>query len=177
MIPFDPSQHGSLEWRQTGAWSRSYELRSGESSIGTLEFSSGFGSLAEARISGAAWSFKRTGFFHPKATARLLGSDQNLAEYEPGWSGHKGLITLAGGERLTLQITSFWGGGWALLTEAGQSLVRFQNRGIIRHGAGVDVDMDARHRHDLALLLTFGWYILVLHQLDSDAAAVVVAAG
>ena len=177
MIPFDPSQHDSLEWRQTWAWSRAYELLSGESQVGALEFSSDFGSLAEAKVFGVAWSFKRTGFFHPKATARVLGSDQNLAEYEPGWSGHKGHITLAGGERLILQITSFWGGEWALLTEAGQSLLRFQNRGIIRHGAGVDVDRDARHRPDLALLLTFSWYILVLHQLDSDAAAVVVAAG
>jgi hypothetical protein len=178
MKPLFIDPEGSLEWRQSGTFTRSYQLVTGKDQVvGMLEFSSAFGSRAEGRVADAVWSFKRTGFFSTTATARVCGSDENAAVYQPNWSGAKGAISLAGGERMILQSAGFWGGEWILLTESGLLLMRFHNRGIVRHGAAVEILPEARSKRELSLLLLFGWYVLVLHQEDSAAAAVMVAAG
>ena len=175
MIDLDPNQVHGLEWRQPGAFARSFELRRGDALLGTLKFTKTFGSLAEGRTSRAAWSFKRNGFFSTNATARVLGTEQDIAVYQPNWTGSKGMVTLAGGERLILKNTSFWGGDWGWYTESDNPLVLFKSRGVFHHGSDISVEEPARRRPDLPLLLLFGWYVLVLHQEDSAATAVVIS--
>ncbi len=95
-----------LEWGQPSAFSRSYELRRGDRVTGTLEFESTFGSRATARTEASRWTFKRTGFFSPKVTARVEGTEAEVALYEPGWSGTRGTLYLAGGERLQFRASN-----------------------------------------------------------------------
>ncbi|QOY88652.1 hypothetical protein [Paludibaculum fermentans] len=177
MIQIQSNQLGGLEWKQLSAFARAYELRSGDSVLASVEFKKVFGTLAEAKTAHEAWTFKRTGFLTPMVTARVAGSEQDVAHYKPGMMGTKGEIFLPGGEVLHMKSTSFWGSQWALMLGDGTALIKFQNQGMLKHGAHVDIEPAARERPDLPLLLTLCWYILALHQQDSAATTAVIAAG
>ena len=92
MIPIRSNQLTGLEWRQPGALSREYELRGGDSIFARLVWLKMFGTLASAETAGANWTFKRTGFLTSVITARVTGSETDIAYYEPNWSGTKGQL-------------------------------------------------------------------------------------
>lgn len=169
MAALQPHHVNALKWQQPSGWSRKFELRSADTLVGAMEFQSAFGSLAEAAVSGQTWTLKRQGFFSPRATIRRAGSEEDMAVYVPRWTGTKGVLTFKDGTSLQLTCTSFWGGEWAWLDANDNVLVRFHNRGFMRHGADVEVEPGARDRSDLPILLLAGWYLLFLYQQDSAA--------
>ncbi|MGC4053394.1 MAG: hypothetical protein QM757_29175 [Paludibaculum sp.] len=177
MIPIRSTQLGGLEWKQPSAFARAYELKSGDSVLATVNFRKVFGTLAEAATADQNWTFKRTGFLTPLVTARVAGSEEDVAHYKPGLMGTKGEIHLAGGEVLHMKSTNFWGSQWALMSAQGDPLIRFHSQGMLKHGAHVEVEPVARERADLPLLLTLCWYVLALHQQDSAATTAVIAGG
>jgi hypothetical protein len=161
-IPF-----GTLEWRQTSVFHRDYQLCSGDRQVAGLTFRSALGSLAEAGLGGERFTFKRTGFLSRVVTARREGGEENLAEFRANWCGNKGELRLQSGDVLGFRATSMWGRSWELSGPAGGALLTFRSRGVMRHGAEVEVDPAARERADLPLLLLLGWYILLLHKRDA----------
>ncbi|MCC7156377.1 MAG: hypothetical protein IT161_17505 [Bryobacterales bacterium] len=169
LAALQPHNVSALRWLQPDGWTRSFELRSGETLIGRLEFQSAFGSLAMAEVGEEKWTMKRQGFFSPQVTLRRASFDEDLAVYVPKWTGSKGLLTFKDGTVLHLNSTSFWGGEWAWIDAEERTLVRFHNRGFLRHGADIDVEPGARSRTDLAVLLAMGWYLLYLYQQDTSA--------
>ncbi|WP_321470948.1 hypothetical protein [uncultured Paludibaculum sp.] len=177
MIPLRSNQLAGLEWKQHSAFARAYELRSGDTVFAAIDFKKVFGTLAEATTADQRWTFKRTGFLTPMVTARVAGSEQDVAHYKPGLMGTKGALYLAGGEVLEFKSTNFWGSQWSLLGSEGVALIRFSNQGVLKHGAHIEVEPGAADRPDLALLLCLCWYILALHQQDSAATTAVIAAG
>ncbi|MBI5282227.1 MAG: hypothetical protein HY858_11145 [Candidatus Solibacter usitatus] len=174
MILIQRNQLAGLEWRQPGAFARTFELRAGDSLLARLEFKKTLGTLAEAETAQGKWSFKRTGFLSPVVSARVRGEEADIAIYRPSFSGQKGALRLAGGEALELHALGFWGSEWALTGAGGEHLLRFHNKGLVHHGADVEVGEAARGRQDLELLLTLAWYILVLHMEDSTVMTPVV---
>lgn len=168
-IPLDPRQLSSIEWRQPGAFCRTYELRGGDSLLATLHFVKMLGSLAEGEVHDTKWTFKRSGFLSPKATARIAGSEADLIHYEPNWSGQKGIFRLPGGEVLDFRSANFWCSEWTLTDAHGQQVLRYHTKGVLHSGADLDVNPAARERPDLPLLILFTWYVLVLHREDSAA--------
>jgi hypothetical protein len=167
-----------LSFTQPRAMERSYELRAGEELVATLEFQSAFGSLAVARTSSAAWTFKRVGFFTPRATARREGSEQDIAAYTPRWTGREGEVDLAGGEKLHFGPANFWGTRFAFGDAEGHTLATFgpepdvhRFSDLFRTQAMVSVDPAATARPDLDLLVLFGWYLVILRHQDASAAA------
>lgn len=171
MIPIQPNLLSALEWRQPSTFSRAYQLKSGDSVVATLDFLKVLGTLARARTAAQSWTFKRAGFLTPVVTVRDEGSDADLATYHPNWTGNKGQLALPGGERLEFRSANFWSTGWVLSDPQGGELLRFHNKGLLHHGASVDVAVDARDRADIGLLLTLCWYILTLHMQDSSVEA------
>ncbi len=171
MIPIRANLLNGLEWRQPGAFSRAYELKSGDSELAGLAFQKVLGTLARAWTLDAAWTFKRSGILTPVVTARVEGSEADIATYHPKWTHHKGLVSLAGGETLEFRTTNFWASEWALLDAQGAEVLRFHNKGLLHHGANVEVSEAGKARADIALLLALCWYILVLHMQDSTVAA------
>ena len=171
MIPIRANVLNGLEWRQPGAFSRAYELKSGDSVLAELAFQKVFGTLARAWTAESAWTFKRAGFLTPVVTVRVEGSPDDIATYHPNWTGNKGVLSLPGGEQLQFRTTNFWASEWALYDAQGGELVRFHNKGLLHHGASVEVSGQGKERADIALLLALGWYVLVLHMQDSTAVA------
>ena len=171
MIEFDRRQLGGLQWQQDSAFGRRYSLKMGDSVLAELAFVKTLGTLAEARTATSAWSFKRRGVFSSIVNARPLGEEREEATYQPNWTSSKGLLQLDSGEQFQLRTSNFWASEWVLATTDGIPLLRFHNRGFLKHGAGVDVEEQGRNHPRLELLLTLTWYILVLHQQDSTVVA------
>ena len=172
MIPVDSHTTGGLAWQQHSMWQRHWELRSADSLMAELHFDSAFGSRATATAAGAAWTFKRSGFFSPVVTARAAGEDADIAAYVPNWTHRSGRLVV-GPEELEFRQVGFWGGRWALFQQE-QELIGFENTGLIHRGANVTVHEAARRRADLPLLLTLCWYLLVLYMEDAAAGGAAV---
>ena len=175
MIPVDSHTTGGLAWQQNSMWQRRWELRSADALLAELHFESALGSLATATAAGAAWTFKRSGFFSPTITARAVGQDTPVASYQPGWAQSGGRLSV-GQEQLEFRSVSFWASRWALFSAPDQELIAFENTGLTHHGANVTVHHAARGRADLPLLLTFFWYVLVLYMEDATTTAGAVTA-
>jgi hypothetical protein len=167
-----------LSFTQPRAMERSYELRAGGELVATLEFQSAFGSLAVAKAAEGSFTFKRVGFFSPQATARREGSESDLAVYTPRWTGRDGELALAGGERLHFGPANFWGTRFSFGDAEGRTVTTFgpepdvhRFSDLFRTQALVTVDPAASARPDLALLVLFGWYLVILRHQDASAAA------
>jgi hypothetical protein len=173
LVPLDPRQLNALEWKQPSAFVRRYELLSGDSQLALVSFSKSLGSLAEAHTANEAWTFKRRGMLSTIVGARLLGTEQDVAVYRPNFSGTRGTIRIKGGEPLELRSTGFWSSEWIVRTEEQDVLLRFHNHGLMRSGAHVEVMEAAKRRADIGLVLTFAWYLLLLHMEDGAAAAAI----
>jgi hypothetical protein len=171
MIACRFDQTYELEWSQPSAFSSSFELKSGDALVGTLEFQKIFGSLAVGRTARGAWTFKRRGFLRATIGARVEGQDDDIAVYEPNWSGTKGAITLAGGAAYRWHAANFWGSIWSLENPAGQPVFSLKTRGVFHSGAEVKLEPAGREDPNLEWLLLMGWHIVILHMRDSAAAA------
>ena len=183
MKPFAEVSSLPLAFTQPKALARHFELHAGGEVVGDLEFRSSFGSLALARTAESTWTFKRIGFFSPRATARGETSERDLAVYTPRWSGREGEVALEGGERFRFAAANFWGTRFALGDAEGRTLATFgpepevhRFSDLFRTQAVVAVDPADSRRPDLGLLLLFGWYLVVLHHEDATAATVAVTA-
>jgi hypothetical protein len=170
-----------LAFTQPRAMERTFELRAGDELVATLAFQSAFGSLALARTAQGGFTFKRVGFFSPRATARREGSETDLAVYTPRWTGRDGELVLADGERLRFGTANFWGTRFALGDAEGRTVVTLgpdpeihRVSDLFRTQALVTVDPSAAARPDLALLLLLAWYLVVLHHEDAATTAVIV---
>ena len=100
-------------------------------------------------------------------TVRAVGTDSEVATYHAGWTGH-GVLELGQGRRFQWAAADFWRSQWAWQGADGSTLVRFRS-------ARVEVDPAAVTLPELALLVSLGWYLLVLLARESDEAAVIGA--
>ena len=105
----------------------------------------------------------------------MEGTEIEVARYEPVWTGTKGTVHLAGGERLQLRASNFWNTEWMLEQENGGEVLRLHSRGVMHHGASMEFSGVGRVREDIPLLAALCWYILLLY--ISDAAATTAAIG
>jgi len=157
-----------LIWGQPKALKRTHELRAGDEVIATLTFQRG--SLAEAEAADGHWTFKRQGFWQPRVSVRLAGSDADIAIFSPRWTGG-GTLEPLGGKPIRFSSGNFWQTQW-VWQETEEPLIRFKGRqGIMRASGQVEVNPDATGRPDLSLLVLLGWYLILLHAEDSAAAS------
>lgn len=159
-----------LLWTQPRRLDASYRLAQGPRTVATLRFASGLGSRATGEGGGSRWTFKRVGFFRPRVTVRIEGSEVDLAVFELGWSW-SGFLSFSSGRRYRWTSLSFWRLAWAFVHEDGCPLVHFSRYARGRRGAPVHVERAAKDVPDLMILLLLGWYLLVLMDRDGATAA------
>lgn len=166
----DVADH-EMQWVQPKLLKRHYDLLAGADLIAALDFRRG--TLADAASQSESWTFKREGFWHPRVTVRALGSETNRALFGPHWGGG-GELRTKDGRTYTLKVASFWHSEWQW-QEQDRILVNFKRpAGLLKSDCVVDVPPDGRRLPDLALLVTLGWYLMVLYAQDM---AIVTAAG
>jgi hypothetical protein len=170
-----------LEWTKGSGQKREYELRAGQEVVALLRWDKAFGSLAAATASEGEWTFKRSGFFSPRVTTRLLGSETEVLVFKPTWRC-EGTVECSSGARFRWLNTGFWRSEWTFASENGDPLVHFKlHSALLKQSAEVRVEPGAASLPELSLLALLGWYVLVLMSQDAGAtaagAAVAAAAG
>jgi hypothetical protein len=146
---------------------RDHELRAGDDMVASLRFQRG--SLADAEADGRHWTFKRQGFWQPRVTVRVAGSDADIAIFRPHWAGG-GTLGFPDGRSVRLSSANFWQSEW-VWQEKDQAVVRFKGRhGIVKAKGAVEIEPGAAGSRDLPLLVLLGWYLILLHAEDSAAA-------
>lgn len=185
-----------LFWRQPSAMKSAYELRAGEETLATLTWRSMGGSLATARTAEGAWTFKRSGFWQQRVTARPLDSEREVATFKPEWTGN-GTLTLEGGRVYRWVSTGFWRqrSTWQGAHEA--EIVGFSDASGFKTEGKVELSVVAAALPETAqlddlysplapealappsaplaelpLLVTLGWYLIVLAAQDAAGATV-----
>jgi len=170
----------TLEWLEPRAAENLFELRDGAGELyATLDFKTAFGTLAFAETAHGRWSFKRVGFLNAAVTVRAEGASENLAVFQPKFFGGGELAFPDGGVALW-QTGNFWQTEWAFLDSRRQPLARFGPgpkaglSGLFKTQATVTVERSALAAERLALLVTLGFYLVVLHRHDSSTVALMV---
>ena len=166
-----------LVWTQPARSKQAFELHAPTEVVATLQFERS--SLASGQAAEQSWTFKREGFWHPQVTARVAGSDSNLAVFKPAWTGG-GTLELPEGRVLKFGAANFWHSQWSWWDPSGKPLVQFKSHaGLLRMEGQVVIDPDAGALPELPLLVVLGWYLLILFARDAAVAgstAAVVAA-
>ena len=180
-----------LLWRQPSMFKYDYELRIGEETVATLRWRSISGSHATAETAEGSWTFKRVGFWHPRITARPAGIERDAAIFEPRWTG-SGTLTMAQGIAYRWGPTNGWQTRWAWHNADGTPIVQFHNKhGMATEGyvelapaatalppvthldgtyqpvAASEAEATPATLPEIPLLVTLGWYLLILAALDA----------
>ena len=159
----------SLVWEQPKALSRAYELKTEETVVGRLRFEKFCGSLALAEVGSETWTFKRVGFLAPRVTARLPGSEVDVALFRPHW-GAGGRLSLSDGQQLEWRRMEFWGSQWAFVASDTHAVVGFdQHHRFSRASARVTIHRSSLALPAIAILVALGWYLLILAAADDAA--------
>jgi hypothetical protein len=162
------------EWVQPSTWKMDSELRAGDELIATLRFKSSWGSFATGEGADGCWTFKRVGFWQTRVTIRECGSETDIATFQNNtWSGG-GTLEFPDGRKI-LATTNFWQTSLEFKSEPGETLFRLKTRGLMHRSATVEVPPDAAGVPELPWLLMFGWYLIVMMNMDSMSTAGVVA--
>lgn len=155
----------NLRWRQPATFARRYELSGGGAVIAELEFVKKAGSLARGRSNNQEWTFERQGMAFSKPVIRDAEGTQ-IGEYRSNTFGNRGTLALDG-RRYDLAATTKWNTDWQWLDAHGDGLAGFRFKSGLPNAAEVflgDPDLP-----DLGLLLTFGFYVLILPHEDAAA--------
>ncbi len=158
-----------LVWQQPARSKRAFELRAGDEVVATLRFARG--SLAEAEAANHRWTFKREGFWHPRVTVRVEGSDTDVAVFKPSWSGGGTLERPQ--EPVKLIAANMWHSQWVWQVTKDVPLVHFKShQGFFKTSAEVEVSRGAVDPADVPLLVLLGWYLILLFAEDAAAASI-----
>lgn len=165
-----------LEWRQPETLRRSYQLTLDGQEVATLRFEKLLGSLATGEYGQRRWTFKRTGFFSPRASVREAGSETDVATFTPNW-GCGGSIAFASGRHYKLVHKNFWGTEWAFRAENGtDAIVLSGPHGVFKAGGSARVAQSAAGLPETPLMLLLIWYLRVLMNEDAGGAGGMAAA-
>ena len=160
---------GELDWVQPARTKQAFELRSGDEVVGTLVWARM--SLAAGETADGSWTFKREGFWHPRVTVRLAGSEDNIAQFSPNWGGG-GTLDVVGRPQLRFGSANFWHSQWDWMDPADKPLVQFKSRqGFFKLEGQVEIEPQAIASPDAPLLVVLGWYLLVLFARDAAASS------
>lgn len=166
----------NLEWKQSGAFSRTFELLEQGRRRGSLSFTKAFGTLAEGEIDGSWYTFKRVGFLRPQVTIWRKPYEEDIGRVSMGL-GSRGSLELSDGARYNFQRQSLWKNVWGFSNEHGDALMTIRmDLALLHHNGQVVIEPSGREDPHMPLLVLLGWYMAVLIE-EENAAAAGAAAG
>lgn len=176
MKAFEELENQNLRWVQISGWRYDYELRDEEGSVvATIKRPHWWSSNGEVDAVGNRWRFERKGFWKTRILITSIGTDEQVGEYHPDWSGG-GKLTLTDGREFEWKSFNFWNSKWGWTTPDDIPVVGFQVGGFFRSNGEIKIDADMFSTKALPLLVFFGWYLISLYQSDTAASMVVVSA-
>ena len=168
-----------LFWEQPKAFQSRFLLIAGDDIYGELDFSSGFSTSAQAVSIEDRWIYKRVGLLSTRVIIRRAGSESDLAVYSPRWSGTAGEIRFTTGEQYQWRVDNFWASKYVLSGDDGLVMITYLSgsrdrklSNIFKQQAQVVIASEAWQLSYLPILISLGWYLVILHIEDSSAVAV-----
>jgi hypothetical protein len=159
----------TFRWQSTRGERREFELKLDGVKSGGLTWPSEASTYAQARFGENLWVFCREGFLNPWISVREMGASADLATLSPDWRGG-GLVQFAGGAHFEVVPGNYWEPDWRILDDLGETVIRFgpadeaSTTGFASLVVGVALP-------EPTLLVLLGWYLLVMHALDTRAPA------
>ena len=177
MDAFPKHTKSFIEWTQPKSLEKYYELRSGDSLIGTLAFRSSFGTLAVAETANEKWTFKRVGFLNPRVTIRVDGNPHDIAIFQPKlWGG--GVVHFTDRRTYTWKPANFWQTQWAFIDSQEKEVIIFRKgvkeeklSDIFKTQITVEINPSVLPGPAPTVLVPFGLYLMILQQQDAAATA------
>jgi hypothetical protein len=157
--PLKNAAGAELEWKSGGLLSREYALQCGGQVFATLTT----GTPATAETAQESWTFERGGFLRPYVSARVAGTESEVARAALSlWVG-SGILAIKGGREYEWENIWFWNGKWRFLDSTGKIAVRFEPcASFFKQDYSVVME-DCTHS-DMPLLVTIGWYMVLLKE-------------
>jgi len=150
-----------LAWRQTSAIKRDCELVGQGDLFAQIEWQSSFKASAIATTDGNRWRFRLEGFvFRQWITIETADSNQavGLFQAQPSFNG---TLELPSGRMYTWE-SNFWLTKWLWSDAEGRELVRVDRNLSLKTEGAVAITGDGMDNPDLTLMITLGWYLIVL---------------
>ena len=173
-----------LFWEQPEGLRRNFVLCAGENIYAKLDFPSALSTLAEVTVGEDRWAFERKGFLATRVTICRLNSDDVIADYRPKWTGTQGSIRFFTGGIYRWSVANFWATRYILSSEDGHELITYHSDSrkkrfsdIFKQQARVIIGPEVWQLKALPMLLSFGWYLVILYSEDSTVVATTASIG
>lgn len=159
-----------LMWVQPRAMKQRFELRCGDEVLAVMQWQSGWRSGAAAETTEGNWFYKRQGF-RQQVIIQSNGADLPAPTLSRRWTG-SATLSFPDGHTYLWKRLGFWGRKRAWTTPEGTPLLGFSTKyGLLKTGGEVAIDPFAASLPELALLVSLGWYLMVMEARDAAAAA------
>jgi len=169
MIPISSAISGGLVWSKTPR-KPAYELKSGGSTVASLQRNSCWSQEFHAESQHGRWKFRRIGFWRFASEIVDVNSGVQIATFKPNWGGG-GRLVFSDGQTFQLTFKGLWRPVWSVLAN-GQRVLSVQTR-----GKKVELVNQMHLPEDrLTLLVIFTWHIMRQAAEDAAAGAAVAAA-
>jgi hypothetical protein len=175
LVPLRSVDASGLRWQRTGEDPVEYTLRAGPDPVLVLRWATASRSLATAETTDARWTLKRGGFLNPHLTLRAAGAETDLARITVHLSYHKGgnyhRIEFDGARVYRFHRAGVQLPAWQISSDDGTELIHLEpvREGTkLTDGAAV-VSPPGRESPDLAALLAFSWYFVVLAWFEDES--------
>ncbi len=167
-----------LKWEQPPMFAREYELneQAGIAPLATLQWVATFGTRAIATGNGRTYTYEREGFLNQRIAIREGDSKggEPLAVFKPSWNG-TGTLTFANGRVFHWKSTNIWQSEWKWVTPDEGEIMHFARdrklKRMLRSEAKMMLHPAAADFPEVEVLVSLGWYLLLLR--DQDAASAV----
>jgi hypothetical protein len=156
----------SMKWTQPSMLKMAYELRSDNELVATLTFRNSWGTPATAESGDGCWTFKRVGFWQNRSAVRRCDSDFDLAIFKNNTWTNGGTLEFSEGSQFKA-TTNFWMTNYEFQSNTEDTLVRFKYGGVFKLSSELEITPAASDLEQLPVLVTFGWYLVVMLYMDS----------
>lgn len=165
-----------LIWSPSRSTKRTYELGMDGQILATLYQPSIWRQERLGVTASGRWRFARIGVFRQRLVISDADTGAEVAQMARSAWTRSGTLTLSDGKQYQWRSGSFWGTKWVWLDAAEQPLLHFRQFGALRLQCTVTVEPQAASDPHLALLMTLGWYLMLLMR-EETAAGVATTAG
>jgi len=158
----------ALRWLRTAETPAEFTLSAGGAAVAVVRWAKASGSIASAETAESHWTFQRVGFLTNHLTLRTEGAPTDGARITLHVGIHRGEnyhgIEFTGGARYRFHRAGVQVPAWQVTSESATELVHIEpvREGRKLLGAAVLVSPEGRASPDLAALLAFCWYFIVL---------------
>ncbi len=162
-----------LTWKKNGTWSGmfDYTLQDADgSAVASIKRPNWWSTRIEIDAPGNRWSLERKGFWKHTIKITSLATDDIAAVFHYRWNS-EGHVEMADGRVYYWKSHSIWGSRWAWTDADGKPLIGFHKAGVFVPRGELYFDAETETMRSVPLLVFLGWYLVLLHTMDSAAAA------